>query len=181
MVKLCVYTFSNLFDGLPAGGPFDLKLLAWLNRADIPYELRFQVDTRKAPKGKNPWIELDGERIGDTELIIARLSALLQVNVEAGLSAEEAAVAHAWRRTFEEHFHQIFEWELLVHPAGAQFMRKSLAKQMPPCRNIRNSPPVCGGLRGRNREPRHSVSLKTCTISGCTPLPWICPLLASNP
>lgn len=132
MVKLCVYTFSNLFDGLPAGGPFDLKLLAWLNRAAIPYELRFQDDTRKAPKGKNPWVELDGERIGDTEIIIARLSALLQVDVDAGLSPEQAAVAHAWRRTFEEHFHQIFEWELLVHPAGARFMRKNMAKQMPP-------------------------------------------------
>jgi hypothetical protein len=26
---------------------------------------------RKGPKGKNPWIELDGELIGDSELINA--------------------------------------------------------------------------------------------------------------
>lgn len=132
MPDVRVYTFSALFDGLPAGGPFDLKLLAWLNLAKIPYSHKFQDDTRKGPKGKNPWIELDGERIGDSEIIISRLGSKFGVDLEAGLSAEQAAVAHVWRRTFEEHFHQVFEWELLVHPAGAEFMRGVMATQMPP-------------------------------------------------
>lgn len=127
-----VHTFSNLFQGLPAGGPFDLKLLAWLNLAGIPYEHRFQDDTRKGPKGKNPWIELDGEPIGDTEIIIQRLGARFDVDIDAGLTPEQAAIGHAWRRTFEEHFHQVFEWELLVHPAGAAFMRAFVVGQMPP-------------------------------------------------
>jgi len=53
-----VHTFSSLFGGLPAGGPFDLKLLAWLNLAGIPYEHAFEDDTRKGPKGANPWIAM---------------------------------------------------------------------------------------------------------------------------
>ncbi len=131
MSKLRVFTFSADF-GLPAGGPFDLKLLAWLNLAGIPYEQTFQDDTRKAPKGKNPWIELDGERVADTEIIIDLLGKHFNVDVDQGLTAEQKALGHAWRRTFEEHFHQVLEWELLVHPAGAAHMKASLEAKMPP-------------------------------------------------
>jgi glutathione S-transferase len=132
VANIRVYTFANLFQGLPAGGPFDLKLLAWLNLAGIPYDHQFQDDTRKGPKGKNPWIELGSERIGDTEIIIERLGKEFGVDLDAGLAPEQVATAHAWRRTFEEHFHQIFEWELLVHPAGAAFMRSGMVAKMPP-------------------------------------------------
>ncbi|MFN4129408.1 MAG: glutathione S-transferase C-terminal domain-containing protein [Paracoccaceae bacterium] len=132
MTSVRVFTFSNLFDGLPAGGPFDLKLLAWLNLAGVPYEHAFQDDTRKGPKGKNPWIELDGERIGDTEIIIQKLGQRFGVDIDANLPAADAATAHGWRRTFEEHFHQIFEWELLAHPEGAAFMKDFVRGQMPP-------------------------------------------------
>ena len=132
MANIRVHTFSAMWEGLPAGGPFDLKLLAWLNLAGIPYEHAFQDDTRKAPKGKNPWIELDGERIGDTEIIIGLLAERFGVDLDAGLSAEERAVGHAWRRAFEEHFHQVLEWELIVHPAGAAFMKKGTEASLPP-------------------------------------------------
>ena len=130
MPALRVITFSAHF-GLPAGGPFDLKLLAWLNLAGIPYEQVFQDDTRKAPKGKNPWIELDGERIADTEIIIDLLGRRFGVDLDQGLTGEQKALGHAWRRTFEEHFHQVLEWELLVHPAGAAYMRAATVAQMP--------------------------------------------------
>jgi glutathione S-transferase len=132
MAEIRVHTFSALFEGLPAGGPFDLKLLAWLSLAGLPYEHVFQDDTRKGPKGKNPWIEFRGERIGDTEIIIERLGREFGIDLDAGLPAAQAALAHAWRRSFEEHFHQVFEWELLIHPAGAAFMRGGMIAQMPP-------------------------------------------------
>ena len=131
MPTLRVFTFTADF-GLPAGGPFDLKLLAWLKLAGIPYEQTFQDDTRKAPKRKNPWIELDGERIGDTEIIIDLLGKRFGVDLDQGLSAEQRALGHAWRRTFEEHFHQVLEWELLIHPAGAAHMKASMTAKMPP-------------------------------------------------
>lgn len=132
MVSVRVHTFSSLFDGLPAGGPFDLKLLAWLNLAGIPYDHVFEDDTRKGPKGKNPWIELDGEPIGDSEIIIQHLGQRFGVDIDTGLTARDAAIAHVWRRTFEEHFHQVFEWELLVHPEGAAFMKAFVRSQLPP-------------------------------------------------
>lgn len=130
MSKLRVFTFGPDW-GLPTVGPFALKLLAWLELAGIPYEQVIEENPRKGPKGKNPWIELHGERIGDSEVIIDLLKLRHKVSLDDGLTPEQVAVGHSWRRTFEEHFHQVLEWELLLHPAGAAWMRRNLASQMP--------------------------------------------------
>jgi glutathione S-transferase len=131
MTTLRVFTFTPDW-GLPSAGSFAIKLLAWLELAGIPYEQVIEDNPRKGPKGKNPWIELDGEPIGDTELIIEFLSKRYGVDLDAGLSSEQKAIGLAWRRTFEEHFHQVLEWELFEHPAGATYMRKSMLSKMPP-------------------------------------------------
>ena len=131
MPTLRVFTFSPDW-GLPSAGPFAVKLLAWLELAEIPYEQISEDNPRKGPKGKNPWIEIDGEPIGDSELIIELLSRRFGIDLDDGLSNEQKAVGLAWRRAFEEHFHQILEWELLQHPAGAAYMRASLGSKMPP-------------------------------------------------
>jgi glutathione S-transferase len=131
MTDLRVFTFSPHW-GLPSAGPFAIKLLAWLKLTGIPYEQVIEDNPSKGPKGKNPWIEIDGEPMGDSELIIDFLSEKYGVYLDAGLSAEQKAIGLAWRRTFEEHFHQVLEWELFEHPAGATYMRSALASQMPP-------------------------------------------------
>jgi glutathione S-transferase len=131
MTTLRVFTFAPDW-GLPTVGPFALKLLSWLELAGIPYEQVVEGNPRKGPKGKNPWIELEGERIGDSEVIIDLLTRRHGVNLDEGLTPEQIAMGHAWRRTFEEHFHQVLEWELFFHPAGAAWMQASLASQMPP-------------------------------------------------
>jgi len=105
--------------------------LAWLRLAGIPYEQTVEENPRKGPKGKNPWIELDGERIGDSEIIIDLLTRRYGVNLDEGLTAEQMSLGHAWRRTFEEHFHQVLEWELMLHPVGAVWLRRRLGLQMP--------------------------------------------------
>lgn len=131
MTSLRVFTFTPDW-GLPSAGPFAIKLLAWLELVGIPYEQVIEDNPRKGPKGKNPWIELDGEPIGDTERIIELLSKRYGVGLDAGLSSEQRAIGLAWRRTFEEHFHQVLEWELFVHPAGVAYMREKMLSTMPP-------------------------------------------------
>jgi glutathione S-transferase len=143
---LRVFTFSPLW-GLPSAGPFALKLLAWLNLAELPYEQVNEDNPRKGPKGKNPWIEFEGTRVGDSELIIEFLSRRFGIDLDAGLSTEQKAVGLAWRRAFEEHFHQVLEWELFVHPAGASFMRQSLSSKMPVL-----GPLIFTGLRSHLRR-----------------------------
>lgn len=127
---LRVFTFSPDW-GLPTNGPFALKLLAWLELAGIPYEQIIENNSSKGPRGKSPWIELEGERIGDSELIVETLSRRHGVDLDQGLAPEQRAIGLAWRRTFEEHFHQVLEWELLLHPGGAIYMREFMATQAP--------------------------------------------------
>jgi hypothetical protein len=37
-----------------------------------------EANPHKGPEGKNPWIELDGDRIGDSEVIIDLLKSAMQ-------------------------------------------------------------------------------------------------------
>ena len=97
MSGLTVFTFSAGF-GLPTTGPFALKLLKWLDLAGIPYVQKYEDNPGKGPKGKNPWIELDGNRIGDTEIIIDLLARRHGFDIDAGLSRAPLAAmpsAHA--------------------------------------------------------------------------------------
>jgi glutathione S-transferase len=131
MSDLTVFTFSPAF-GLPTAGPFALKLLKWLEIAGIPFRQAYEDNSHKGPKKKNPWIELDGERIGDSEIIIDLLAARHAFDIDAALTAERRAELHAVRRMLEEHFHMIFEWEMFVHPNGAPFAREVAQAMVPP-------------------------------------------------
>lgn len=130
MSSLRVFVFSPNF-GLPTSGPFALKLEAWLRMAGIDYERVYEDNPSKGPKGKNPWIELDDEEMGDTELIIEHLSNRHQVDLDAHLSTRQSAIALVIRRMVEEHLHQVLEWELFVHDAGWEAMAEHIDEHFP--------------------------------------------------
>jgi len=129
-MELKVFTFSPAW-GLPTSGPFALKLLKWLDLAGLPYTQVIEDLPQRGPKGKNPWIEIDGERMGDTELIIATLARRSGFDIDAGLTPQQAALSHVVRRMIEEHFHMVLEWELFVHPAGRAGARAIAATALP--------------------------------------------------
>lgn len=165
MSKLTVSTFSPDW-GLPTSGPFALKLLKWLDLADIAYDQVFEDVPSKGPKGKSPWIELDGERIGDSERIISLLARRSGFDIDDGLTAEQRALSHVLRRTLEEHFHMVFEWELFVHPEGVEAVRAMAARMVPSlmarpvaamvCRHFRNQLRA----RGMARHDAETIAAK---------------------
>lgn len=130
MTDLAVFTFAGDW-GLPSTGPFALKLIKWLEIAGLPYRQEIENNPGKGPKGKNPWIELDGERIGDSEVIIDLLAKRSGFDIDARLDAEARARGHATRRMLEEHFHMVLEWELFVHPAGGAYIAEQIAAAAP--------------------------------------------------
>jgi glutathione S-transferase len=130
MTALSVFTFSPDW-GLPTSGPFALKLVKWLDLAGIAYRQRYEDRAGKGPKGKNPWVELDGELIADTEVIIGRLAERSGFDIDGRLTADQRALSHAVRRMLEEHLHMVLEWELFVHPQGAAEVRRMAARQLP--------------------------------------------------
>ncbi len=115
----------------PTAAPFPLKLATWLRMTGLEHEIVVENNPGKGPKKKSPWIE-DGEvRMGDSELIIRYLGEKYGVDPDASLAAGDRALALAWRRLFEEHYHQAFEHQLFFGLGGAERLRE-LAGTMPP-------------------------------------------------
>lgn len=130
MSSLRVFTFAPDF-GLPTVGPFALKLLAWLNLAGIAYSQHHVDDSRKGPKGKSPWAEVDGEPLADSSVIIETLAARHGFDIDAWLDPSDRADARMWSLTFEEHFHQVLEWELFGVPAGNAYIETTIRRDVP--------------------------------------------------
>jgi glutathione S-transferase len=128
--ELRLYTFAPAW-GLPTAGPFGLKLEACFRMLDLPYRRVFEGDVRKGPKRKSPWIEDGDLRLGDSELILAHVARTRGRELDADLSPTDRARGHVLRRMVEEHYHQVFEYELFVLDAGFARMRPMMDAQIP--------------------------------------------------
>jgi glutathione S-transferase len=125
-----VYTFSPAW-GLPTAGPFGLKLEACLRMLGVPYERRFENNVGKGPKRKSPWIQ-DGDLVlGDTELILQHVARTHGKVLDAQLSEHDRARSHVLRRMVEEHYHAVFEYELVVLDEGFAQLRGMVGASMP--------------------------------------------------
>lgn len=131
MEPLRVFTFSPGW-GLPTVGPFALKLLAWLDHHGIPYRQVIENRSDRGPLGKSPWIEQDGQRMGDSDAIIRHLAAAHGLPDPTRCDTAAQAGNLGLRIAFEERFHQILEWELFLHPEGRRAMRAMICGQTPP-------------------------------------------------
>lgn len=104
MSDLLVHNIRSAW-GLPSVGPFCLKLETYLRMVEIPYETVVDATPFRAPKGKLPWIEHEGNKIGDSGLIIEYLESRLGCDADACLSDGERAIAHSLRRLIEENLY----------------------------------------------------------------------------
>ena len=58
---------------------FSLKLETWIKLNKIPYENVYSIKFSK--KGQIPYIELNGNQLADSNLIIPRLKVIIQINI----------------------------------------------------------------------------------------------------
>jgi len=90
---------------LPSISPFCLKLDAFLRLAAIPHEAVVDATPFGAPKGKLPYVEHEGRKIGDSGFIVDYLRARFGVDPDAGLSPAQRGLALALRRLLEENLY----------------------------------------------------------------------------
>lgn len=103
MIKL--YGFSPNF-GLTDASPFVLKIDLYLRMTGVEYELVNDfLMVRKAPKGKLPVIDDNGEIIADSSFIIKHLKETHQVDLDVELTAEQRALAFLITKSLEEHLY----------------------------------------------------------------------------
>ncbi|KAL9904416.1 failed axon connections isoform X2 [Glossina fuscipes] len=105
-----LYQFSRT-PLLPSLSPYCLKVETWLRLAGLKYE---NVDHKmrfRSKKGQLPFIELNGEEIADSAIIIKELSAKYNKDLDAGLTSEQRNVSYAMIAMLENHLIWIiFYW-----------------------------------------------------------------------
>jgi glutathione S-transferase len=141
--------------GVPNPSPFCLKLEIWLRMAGVPFRTALCFNPRKGPTGKIPFITLDGEAIGDSEIIMATLRERRGIDLDRGLSEAERGVAHAFARLADEHLYWVIIYSRWMDDAVfPDFSRQLFAKMPAPLRVI--APPL---LRRKVRRSLHIQGL----------------------
>lgn len=97
--EIKLYGFAG-FAGLPDLSPFVSKLEAYLRLAEVPYVKR-SGDSRKAPRGKLPYIKHGDRTVTDSQRIIEYFAEQGIADLDAWLDADHRAELFALRSMFE--------------------------------------------------------------------------------
>jgi glutathione S-transferase len=99
---ITLYAFGPAF-GLPDPSPFVTKAEV-LKMAGLSYRAD-STGFRKAPKGKLPYIDDDGERVADSTFIRWHLENKYKIDFDKGLSAEQRGIAWAFEKMAEDNLY----------------------------------------------------------------------------
>ncbi|MFJ2993836.1 glutathione S-transferase C-terminal domain-containing protein [Pandoraea sp. NPDC087047] len=100
---LTLYTFGPAF-GLPDASPFVIKAEMLLKLAGLPYRTD-RSGFRRAPKGKLPYIDDDGQIVADSTLIRLHIERKYGFDFDAGLTPEQRGAAWMFEKALEDHFY----------------------------------------------------------------------------
>ena len=92
--------------GLPDASPFVTKVETLLRMSKLPFD-KALMSFSKAPKGKIPYIEDDGQLLGDSTLIRWHLEQKYGVDFDRRLSAEQRATAWAFEKMAEDNLYWV--------------------------------------------------------------------------
>jgi glutathione S-transferase len=98
---LTLYSYPELF-GVADNNGYGLKVFAFLKLAGVPFRHEHIFDASAAPRGQLPYIDDDGETIGDSETIIAHLIAKRRLTIDAGLTTAQRDTSHLITRMLDD-------------------------------------------------------------------------------
>jgi len=85
---ITLYSYPPLF-GVADNNGYGLKVFAFMRLAGVAFAHEHLFDAAAAPRKQLPYIVDDGVTIGDSETIIAHLSAKYRLVIDAGLTAAQ--------------------------------------------------------------------------------------------
>ena len=130
MIELFIY--APAFN-LPSPSPFCVKLELLLKMANIPYKNRYDADVRKAPKGKLPYVVIDGKQtIADSELVLQHLKDSGQFNVDEWLTPAQKAQCVAVTRLVEDHLYWLLVDDRWLNDDVWPVLRDNFFARLPP-------------------------------------------------
>ena len=128
---ITLYQFAPTW-GIPNLGQFNVKLETYLRMTHLEYKV-IETLPLKAPKGKLPYIEDEGEKISDSRFIIEYLKEKYGDTLDKDLSAEERAIMIAMQRLLEENLYWVGMYtRWLYTDKNWQVNKKAIFGGMPP-------------------------------------------------
>lgn len=109
-------TFGPAF-GLPDPSPFVTKAEVLLKMSGLPFTAR-PTGIRKAPKGKLPYIEDDGQIIADSTFIRLHLEQKYSIDFDRGLTPALKGAAWATEKMLEDQFYWVIINERWLNDAN---------------------------------------------------------------
>ncbi len=122
MSRIVVHHLPSAWD-LPSISPFCLKIDCYLRMASIQHESVIDAAPFGAPKGKLPYIEHNGNRIGDSSQIIEYLTRELDLDFDRHLTSRERAIARSIQRLIEENLYWVLVYARWVEEGNWRIFR----------------------------------------------------------
>lgn len=101
---------------LPSLSPYCLKVETWLRLTGLKYENVDHKNKFRSKKGQLPFIELNGEEIADSAIILKELGQRNEKDLDAGLTNEQKALSHAMISMIENHLVWVVIWWRSKYP-----------------------------------------------------------------
>jgi len=98
---LTLFSYPELF-GVADNNPYGLKIFAFLKLCALEFRHVHILDARAAPRGQLPYIDDDGEILGDSDRIIAYLKLRNGLTIDGELSREQLRMDLLLRRLLDD-------------------------------------------------------------------------------
>eukprot|EP00096_Caligus_rogercresseyi_P011969 TRINITY_DN4873_c0_g1_i1.p1 TRINITY_DN4873_c0_g1~~TRINITY_DN4873_c0_g1_i1.p1 ORF type:complete len:401 (+),score=207.61 TRINITY_DN4873_c0_g1_i1:138-1340(+) len=100
--KVYLYQFNRSMN-VPSISPYCFKVESWLKLNNIKYENVDHKSKLRSRKGLLPFVELNGEEISDSDIIIKTLGKKFEKDLDEGLTQEQKNVQHAMLTMVDNH------------------------------------------------------------------------------
>lgn len=115
---------ETLKDKVINASPFSNRLEAYLRFAGIPYNMVVEPKAKSAPRGKLPWIDIDGVKLADGGLIIDFLKRHYR-DIDASLTPIQRAHGRMLSSMLTDHLYWVTLYYEFVDDAGSTFLMKA--------------------------------------------------------
>ncbi|MFC3909472.1 glutathione S-transferase family protein [Legionella dresdenensis] len=127
---ITLYQFPSVW-GLPNASPFCMKIETYLRMVELPYENRYVMDPRKSPKGKFPYIKIDGQPVADSELIIQFLKQKFGDSLDKGLTEQQKASAVVLDAMLSERLYWLILYSRWYTETGWAYVKPAYFSRLP--------------------------------------------------
>lgn len=127
---ITLYQFHRVW-GLPNASPFCMKIETYLRMMNLPYETKFINNPQQAPKGKLPYIQIDGIDYPDSELIIDELKKRFGDTLDQDLTEEQRALSVLIDNVFCERMYWVMVYMRWQNDAGWAEVKEGYFGKLP--------------------------------------------------